>query len=73
MYPYSMLSKLYLNHIQAITQINLSLVIEIRLLCDSYPNSNDKAMELGYILYPGVIKKLTHLVGTSDIACVMCN
>jgi hypothetical protein len=46
MFPYSTLSKLYINHIQAITQISLSLVMEIRLLCDSDPNSNDKAMEL---------------------------
>jgi len=73
MFPYSTLSKLYLNHIQAITQISLSLVIEIRLLCDSYPNSNDKAMESEHSLYHGVVKELTHLVGTSDIACVMCN
>ena len=46
MFPYSTLYKLYLNHIQAITWISLSLVMEIRLLCDSDPNSNDKAMEL---------------------------
>ena len=47
--------------------------MEIRLLCDLDPNSNDKAMELEHSWYPRVMKKLTHLVGTSDIACVMCN